>query len=274
MRARNRLIVTAALFLSACGGNQGIPEFQHYRDAFRAQRQAGVQVFDRLAAGERRLSADQTARDEVEGTFDPDRATLYLGVGDPPMTAALRAGLDTVVGYNEALADLASGAAAERLSSGLGAIADNTVATGLLLAGGSPTAADVGRTLTGAVRRALPVLQRIRAARDRETFRERLVEAHSEMRAVLERMRAETPEIFRILHLARVEAARTEGTDLSRLTEDRRLLAGWVLLIDQAIIAMDQAVAAARTGGKVDVPALVDASIRLRVLAETVTRAQ
>ena len=127
--------------------------------------------------------------------------------------------------------------------------------------------------------RVLPVFRALRSIRDREAFRQELVAAHPDMRMLLVQMRAATPAMFAAMREARVEPGNLidpGGIALAgreELARDRRLLAGWVVLIDQTLVAMDAAVAAARSGDAGDVAALVEASANLRALAVAVRAA-
>ena len=60
-------------------------------------------------------------------------------------------------------------------------------------------------------------------------------------------------------------------SDLPRLEQDRKLLAGWVILLDKTLAAMDLAVRVEQQGGGgLGAAALTEAAIDVRVLAEAV----
>jgi hypothetical protein len=84
--------------------------------------------------------------------------------------------------------------------------------------------------------------------------------------------------MFRVFERSRIDPA-TRADTASGLTpdqetaleQDRRLLAGWVLLLDGTARAMDAAVAAATADGPaIRFTELADQATELRVLAETV----
>ncbi len=205
--------------------------------------------------------------------FDPDRAAAYLGVGEPPRTALLRGGLEALHAYNQALAGLAGGASGPRLAEELSAAAANLSATWRLIGTGAAPGFDV---LATGLRRVLPILAELRAIEDRREFRAKLIAAHPAMRKMLLDLRSATPVIFQALHEAQVDLGNLDfqgglsPAASARIENDRRLLAGWVVLIDQTVTAMDAAVEATHSEKAVDIAALVQASIRLRVLAEAI----
>lgn len=279
MRQLLRICISAALLaMSACdqATRQAVPQFQNYQAAFRAQQAVGTRVFDRLAEGERRLIARTNAVGSGSA-FDPDLATSYLGVGEPPRTALLRGALDTVAAYNAALARLAAGDSGSQMASGIASVVDNLSATGLLIAG-RPSAAVAGfDALAKALSRALPLLANLRSARDQRDFAKRLIAAAPAMRATIRGLRAATPAMFLALRESRAtpgdlaHAAGLSDAARAEIDRDRRLLAGWVLLLDRTLMAMDAAVAAASAGGDPDhFAALIEASLRLRAMAEAI----
>lgn len=272
MRFGVRAVVAVTLLaLGACGNTAGIPEFHHYRQAAAAQHAAGLRVLDRLAQSERALMARIS---ETGPGFDPDRAAGYLGIGMPPRTARLRRGLDLLRGYNEALAELADGSSASRSAAELEIVLVNLGHAAGALSG--PAARGPFQALARSLDRAAPVLALLTTADDREEFRRRLVDAHPQVRSILIALRDATRAIWTVLAEAKVRPGDlSDARGLTRearttLEADRQSLAAWVVLIDQSIVAMEAAVAAAETDEQRPLVALVEASIRLRALAEAV----
>ena len=73
--------------------------------------------------------------------------------------------------------------------------------------------------------------------------------------------------MFDVMRRSYVQRGLLGGTDgiaeedLGRLDADRELLAGWVILLDRTLLAMDAAKAAAESGSRVDVETLVAESL-------------
>ena len=260
MRRAVRLAYSCAgLLLAGCASGpfdligapgRGTADIPHYRAAMRAQHLAGIKVLDRLAWAESRLLAK--AGGNAPDGFDPNRAAAVLGVGDPPRTAVLRQALETVTAFNALLigdggsdgavpiwpasASVAEGAAMERISAALHHIA--------------------------------PVLRR--------TSQDGVAGATPKIRELLLALRAATPAIYEILHVAEVVPGNLEDPDgipaegRTRLAADRKSLAGWVLLIDQTLVTVELAAITRRSGDPADRAALIAAAIRLNTLADAV----
>ena len=89
-------------------------------------------------------------------------------------------------------------------------------------------------------------------------------------------LRAATPAIWQVFSAAAVEPGNLTDPDgvpplaRTRLAADRRLLAGWVLLLDQSVIAIELAVGVTRSADPGNITALLAATSRLRGLAEAI----
>ena len=95
------------------------------------------------------------------------------------------------------------------------------------------------------------------------------------MRDLLLSLRAGTPAMFEIMKRSYVQRGSLEsasgisGADIALLEKDREMLAGWVVLMDRSLSAMDTAAAAALARvSPTDLAALTEASIEIKVLAE------
>jgi hypothetical protein len=280
-----QLIPLTFLLLSAC--TTGIAEFETYDTAYRSQAAEADRVLDRLAAAERSVVRRQFAVDQEKSgrirAFDPDEALYYLAISDPPLTGTIRGSVAAVTRYNAALVGLADGSAAEALTARVGA-----GTSALTQAAGAVTAvtgvgAVAAPALQAAISVALPIFQRLANIVDRAEFRRQLVLAYPDIRALLLELRAGSPAMFEVIKRSYVErgglgGGRVEGIptgDLPRVESDRTLLAGWVVLIDRTILAMDQAVAAVSgDGAPGDVAGLVEAATEIRSLADIIRAAQ
>ncbi len=280
MRGRPLLRCALALVVvavSACSA--GIAEFEHYRTAFAAQYAEGARAIDRTAEAERVVAGRIRARAPGIPAFEPDQARYYLDIGDPPLTGAIRASLDSVNAYNETLSSLASGDAAATTAARARATASAvTRAAGAAASVAAPVSPAFVPAAEAALDALLPIARRLAAWEDRAEFRRLLIDAYPDMRALMVALRDDaTPEMFEMIKRSYVEPGGLGGVDgvpsdrLDALEADRRLLAGWVLLIDETLVAMDAAIAAAQ--GRGGSAALIDASAELRALAAAVEAA-
>ncbi len=273
------LSVLLCVALVAC--TRGIPQFQLYVEAFNSQYTQGDLVLDRVAQAERIVVGKKLARGGGIPDFNPDNAAYYVTVGDPPITASLRASLNSLKAYNDALGGLASGETATALSNRVGALGANLLgAAGSLAAAASGAGAIAGAPqliegMTVALNRALPIVQTIATIASRESFRRQLVAAYPAMRELLLSLREGTPAMFEIMKRSYVQRGSLDGTlgisagDLAALEKDRQMLSGWVILMDKSLSAMETAVAGALSRiSPTDLAALTEASVEIKVLAE------
>jgi len=278
--AARRYLFGLALLLSGClgaGCAQGVPEYNTYVLAFNAQYEQGDSVLDIVGQAERTVGSRQLNA----AVFEPDNSAYYLDTVDPPITASFRASLKSLKTYNEALVGLTNGEAVNVLSSRIAVLASNT-ATGISagsVALGGPAAAvgaqGVVAATTGALKVAEPIFKTAATAASREAFRQELIKAYPEMRMLLVELRKATAPMYQIMRRSLVVRGSDE-TDTGRspdaervLANKRQLLAGWVLLMDKSLLALDQAVAAAKSNDSAArISGLTDASIELKVFAE------
>ncbi len=267
------------LGLAACSG--GIAEFQLYDQAFDAQYEQGNRVLDRVAAAERIVVTKRRGLNNVSTPFKPDNAAYYLNAGDPPLTGAIRASLTSVQSYNKALSGLANGEAANALTARVGTLTSNllTTASALQVAGagtGVYTAAAQAQ-----ITALLPIFQHAVTVANRSEFRRQLLEGYPHVKELLIAMRGGTEEMLELIRRSYVRRGSLGGSggipasELEDFIADRKLMAGWVIMIDKTIVAMDAAAATAiSSASTADIAALTEASIELRILAEKVNAAQ
>ena len=276
----------ASLMLAAC--TQGVAEFRYFDEAYRAQAESGEAALDRLAASERALwerDYEKRKTDPDAGgaaaipDFDPDEAALILEVGEPPLTAAIRDSLRSVTRFNDAMTGLATGEAGEALAARMGdAVTSVTGAAGAFgAASGLPQGTVFAGAAKGAVELVKPFFTQLAQIEDRAQFQKILIDAYPSVRKMMVELRGGTVAMFDVhreaykdpdLVLGGVDGVPKDR--LPALEEERRRLAEWVLLLDQAMIAMDEAVAAIKEGRSASTASLVAASQELSRLAETV----
>lgn len=277
--ARRHLSALVLLLLGCLGAGcaQGVPQYNTYVLAFNAQYEQGDSVLDIVGQAERAVGGRQLN----PAVFDPDNAAYYLDIADPPITASFRASLKSLKTYNEALVGLTNGEAANVLAARISLLATNAasgVAAGSVALGGPAAvvgADGVVAATTGALKIAEPIFKTAATAASREAFRQELIRAYPEMRMLLVELRKATAPMYQIMRRSLVVRGSDE-TDSGRspdaervLANKRQLLAGWVLLMDKSLLALDQAVAAAKgNDGAARISGLTDASIELKVFAE------
>jgi hypothetical protein len=271
-------VLVCALCLGGCA--KAVPEYNLYVQAFDVQYEQGNAVLDIFAQSERIIVRRRLDRQST--TFEPDKAAYYVDGVDPPTTAAIRAALKALKNYNEALGGLASGEAVEVLTSRFGTLATNT-ATAVSVAGvavGGPASTAGGEVLVAGVARSLevafPMFKQAATAASREAFRQQLVAAYPAMREVIVEVRKGTPLIYETMRRSLVQRGSLEtASGLSAegdrvMEKNRQLVAAWVVSMDKALVALDEAVAATRAGGGTSarIASLTSASVELMVFAE------
>ena len=266
------------LLVASCSA--GIPEFRYFDEAYDTQAAEADKVLDRLGAAERTLKRRQFNDDPGIRDFDPDEAGYYVDIGDPPLTGAIRNSVRSVGLYNDALSGLATGEAAAALTARIGEASTSLASAAQSFGALSGPGIVFVPAAQTAIRGLLPLFQAAAAAANRAEFRRELIAAYPDLRAFVVAIRAGTPEIFDVMRRSYVQRGLLGGTDgivdedLARLEADRQLLAGWVILLDRTLAAMDAAKAAVESGSPADVETLVSASIGIRTLAETISALQ
>lgn len=267
-------VVLAGLWLGLVlgGCTRGVAEFQAYTVAFETQYAEGDRVIDRMAQAERQVWRAEYGQG---GGFSPDEAAYYLDLGDPPLAAAVRASFKALRDYNLALGGLASGEAASTLATRASAIAGNVVDAranfATALAGPAALSGAAG-AMTGATQAldiAIPALNQVARHAGREEFRRRFVAAYPQMKALLLALRGSTPQIYNLMRASYLREGLPTAADTEALARDKALLAGWVILLDATLKAMDSAALAVMSqSSSIDLQTLTDTSIELRILSE------
>lgn len=273
--------------LSVAGcGNRGAAEFQLYSQSFNLQYEQGDAVLNALANAERAVVLRGVKAENKPDRFEPNKAAYFVAGVDPPITASIRASLKSVKIYNEALSALANGEAAEALTNRVGTLTTNVVggiaASQAAFSGpaGVAAAATMVAGVGSTLKVVLPIFQQAATYASRESFRQQLILAYPHMQDLLIKLRNGTPQMFAVLYRSHVQIGRLgvgrDGvSDAAAVEKDRALLAGWVVLLDNTLIAMETAAAAAMSDAPaIDLANLSEASIELRVLAEKVKSAR
>lgn len=275
------LAVFFGISLTSCSA--GVAEFQLYIQAFDNQYEQGQAVLDRVARAERIVVRRRMAGTSASPDFNPDDAAYYIDTGDPPITASIRASLKSLKDYNDALGALASGEKAEELISRsetltvalAGTVTALGIATGTAVL--APEATQFIGSAAGAASKAVPIVQQIGTYASRESFRKQLIAAYPAMRELMLALREGTPAMYEIMKRSYVQRGSLETatgiseSHLASLEKDRELLAGWVILMDKSLTAMEAAVASVQPGASSsNLAALTAASLELQVIAAQV----
>lgn len=268
------ILVLGLLLVASCSA--GIAEFRYFDEAYSIQATEADKVLDRLATAERTVKRRQFAQAAGIRDFDPNEAGYYLDIGDPPLTHAIRDSIRAVGLYNQALSGLANGEAAAALALRIGEAATSLASAGQSIGALSGSGVVIAPAAGAAIRKLLPVFQQAAAAANRAEFRRQLIAAYPDVRALVAAVRAGTPEMFDVMRRSYVQRGVLGGTDgipddaLAKLQRDREMLAGWVILLDRTLVAMDAARAAAESGSSPDVATLVSASSGVRTMSEAI----
>jgi hypothetical protein len=286
--SRAAFVVFFAAWLAGCGSTAAVLEFQAYSQAFNSQFDQGETVLNSVAEAERKLGRSKIERQGgLTGPFKPENSAYLIDSVDPPITASVRASLKAVKSYNDALTALANGEAAAALSNRISTLAGNLVgaAAAASSAFGGAAAVPGGQKLisetTAALNIAGPIITTIATRAARESFREQLLQTYPTMRSLLVTLKDGTPVMYYVLYQSRVTRGSTArgglATDAARaaLEKDRQALAGWVVLLDRTLIAMDAANEAASNISFADQSAgLLEASNEVKALAEQIKKAR
>ncbi|MCW8085275.1 hypothetical protein [Sabulicella glaciei] len=234
---------------------------RNYAEAFGRAHRASGDLLDEFAIAERRLGREEgrAARARALGVdpiFDPARAVYFASDARPPMASATRRALDVVVAYNEGLLALAEGRALSELRGEAARLGSELLALGSVVAGG-PVLAGLPAIL--------PLLStaadRAQQAASRATFREEFLKGFPTVDRILSELRAGAPTMFVVLTtpgVDRLRRARLDGADLAdraavvaRHEAYRTALSDWVVLLDEARLAMGAVKTALETASNV-----------------------
>ena len=272
------------LFVGACGSSKGVREFQLYTQAFDYQVEAGNTVLDSVARAERIVALRRIKRRGEFSEFRPEEAAYWVDTVQPPITDSIRSSISSLKTYNNTLSALANGEKAEALANKLGQLSSDLISAGasITIAVGGPTVVTGSnallKQLLDEINVLLPAIKLVAVRAGREAFRKLLIETYPTMREFQKSLRDSTPVMFELLKRGRATRGSFEPNaiastaDAENLRRERELLAGWVLLMDKSLIAMETAYLAAKSDALLlqDVSAVGEAAIELRVTAEQI----
>ena len=266
--------------ISSCGSTQGVVEFQQYTKAFELQLEAGNHVLDSVARAERIIAKRRIQRRGSIPDFRPEEAAYWIDSAPPPVTESIRSSLKILKSYNDALGGLANGESAKALAARQGKLLTDIAGTGVFIASipsgaaAIPNSAALLSTINANIASLTKIFEVIYTRTGRENFRKQLIDAAPIMNSFVVELRKSTPIMFSVMEQSRYGETDTSlsGAKLAELERERKLLAGWVLLMDKTLFAMDMAVEAASTAQSsvISTAAVSEAAIELKVVAEQV----
>lgn len=301
------LLAAALLGIAACTTAPS-GELRLFRDSVAAIDQAGQPLLDDLALAERanhraglRERAQANSAREAQGQV-PQGEERWIGrpfgpgfvrdlrledlefeasIGDPPGTAALRAGLGTATALSAALVGLTDGSNAEAATDDLvrsvASLAD-LAASGAALVG-TPLATS---GLKAAIDELRGLARRLADELNARRARELILENEQQVTTLLAELRNAVPAMWTMLTTdlqititANPRMAESElRANVARAETYRRLLSDYAVLIARAQDAWRGAVAAARNPSSLTLAAVAENATRLRADLEAIRRAQ
>lgn len=305
--AKAAFLAAALLALGACTAAPSA-ELRLFRDSVAAIDQAGQPLLDDLALAERsafrtsvREKAQANSAAEARGRT-PAGEERWIGrplglgfvrdlraedvefeasIGDPPGTAALRAGLGTVTALSAALVSLTDGTNAEAATDDL--VRSVAALTDLAAAGAALVGTPLATTgLKAAISELRGLARRLADELNARRARDLILENEQQVDTLLAELRNAVPAMWTMLttdlQIAITSNPRMPETELranvARAETYRRLLSDYAVLIARAQDAWRGAVAAARTPGSLTLAAVAENATRLRADLEAIRRAQ
>lgn len=275
--------VFLAVFLSSCTA-AGFQEFQLYSQAYNAQYAQGDAVLTALGKAERVIFARRFAR-RADAHFRPDEAAFFVDGVEPPNTASIRTSLTVIKDYNDAMIALGNGESAQALTNRISTLSSNALGAVSATASAvkAPEIVAGAQALSAGLNfflKELPFVNAVLTAASREAFRKQLIASFPVVEGMLLKIRNEgTPVMFLILRQGRRTRGSEDPTGLApeakiAVEQDRKMLAGWVLLLDKTLVSLRAARAAAENGTPLNLTNLSNAAIELRVMAEQIRNSQ
>lgn len=284
-------VAVAIVFLSGCSTYRGTAEFSAYRTAFRSAQVSSESILDRLAVAERSLYSrcvnirdilndDNGQCEEFDpevSRFNPDDAFYIAEAGDPPGTAAYRRMIRAVAAYTEILNGLASGQTADMMAGQLGELAATAVSAGSAVVPPAAGAAAASLTALNATIAALePITTQVLGFQTRAAFREELLANKDKIRRALLEARKGTGPMYDAIVNNIIDTAPASGISAAaekQITNNRLIMANWVVILDTTIDAFDLAVVAVENQNAAGASGLLAASNSIAEAAQDVRRA-
>ena len=298
------VVMGGALILAGCATQAPVDQIKYFSQAFTAVNTVGQPLLDDLAIAERnhgRQIAERRAKgekgpndkapeecrqDKLAWRTAPDGksgvidgfcivdAGYYADIGDPPSTAALRAGLDLIERYADTLSSLAEGRNVEQALSQVDALGKEV--DGLLgLAGGVPAIALA--PVLGVLK---PFLDKAARQANAAEARRLILEGAPQVTRLIAALRQAAPPLFNNIirpsteRITRPVQGGSITIDIARIEAYRASVSQYVVLLNRLEKAWENTVDAAKsplaTQGRL--AALVSASAELRKDADTVRR--
>ncbi len=243
-----RLSLLAACTLILGCASKSSSQFLVYQQAFQEADSVAQSLFDRMAVSEKALIRKQQEKENLSNiSFKINKVNHYLTDSQPPITESFRQSFKTVNSYSMLLAALASGESAERLTQRIMSytnIASILSQSAIIDASKIPQVDTV--SLSNASQLLKPLIEFAYNQKTQQMFEDRLLQDYATMDELFTKLRNSTPQMFDVMKSHHRQAAKMAGGHrpndevFEEIKDLRRLIATFVLLIEQAQQALAQ----------------------------------
>lgn len=243
------VVLALTITLLGCANHIGVGEFVLYNNAFNESKQASNEIIDMLSVAEREVQRSAYEREHTlySAHFDPDLASIFSDVGDPPLAARYRQSIAVIASYNTLMLSYANGEGFESLQGQAASLAESSLSLleTLQIAGEvSSIVGPYGDLFETLATSALEF-------RSRQVFRDELLASAPGVIELMQTMRDGSEDIFpNLVYKAENEIYLIEAGDASgnipklrnNIYEMRIILSNWVLLMDNNILALSSVI--------------------------------
>jgi hypothetical protein len=271
-----RLFLLGLCILTAGCASKSNSQFLVYQQAFQEADSVVQSLFDRMAISEKALLRQQRKSENLANIgFELNDVKNYLSDSQPPITESFRQSFKTVNSYSMLLAALASGESANMLTkrlmnyTNIGSLVSQSA---IIDASKIPQVDSV--TLSNATQLLEPLIQLAYKQKTKKMFEERLLQDYSKMNDLLTALRNATPQMFDVMKTHYRQSATMVGGHrpnkevLDEIKSLRRLVATFVLLIEQAQHALAQTKHAIDNDETHSVETLISSAQNLHVVVQ------
>ena len=267
--------IVLCIFVSGCA-SQSNPQFLIYQQAFLEADSVAQSLFDKMAVSEKALLRKQKQTENLANIeFDLNAVNNYLSDSQPPITESFRQSFKTVNNYSMLLAALASGESADMLSKRL---MSYTTVGGILSQSSIIDAAKIPQadvvSLSNATALLEPLIQLAYTHKTKQVFEARLLQDYSKMDDLLTAIRDATPQMFSLMTTHYRQSAKMAGGHrandevFEEIKNLRRLIATFVVLIEQAQQALAQTKDSIESGESHSLESLVSRAQSLQLVVQ------
>lgn len=262
MNFRHLIAIASLSLLAACAlpGNDAFTDYRKSYDLARDASTGVIQVYNQYDKANRKRRTNRFS-------FDPDLADVYSPDALTPISARATDGFAAATIYNEVLARYADNSTLSLQDDDLKTL-NGVASTAATFLG----TADVGPKLGAVVKAAVSLSNLSLARSDREEFERNVRENSDTVRAFLVLVRSDT----RSMYADAFKATQDSNGSVEKLAKFKKMLALWVLLIDQTL--SDLSILEARVlegpSGQTGLSLLADSAVRLQNYARDINAAR